>query len=113
MAIFSNLDGTMKKTFTLGKKGAILSYDSDKKDISVKNSVDSTYIPVMAGNPTQPEHLVTLDYFSKTVGASPILSGTTIPEITLGDNGNLYIQVDDVNILKIYYKHDGKWKTFS
>ena len=110
MAIFSNLDGTMKNEFTLGKKGARITYANT--ELTVRNFNSTGYIPIAAGEPTKPEHVVTLDYYTTTIGVSQILSGTTIPENDLGKNGNIYIQVDSNNILKIFFKDQDVWKTF-
>ena len=112
MAVFSNLEGTMKKTFILGKNGTRLSTDGTQ--LEVQNYQGTSYVPVSAADPVNPNHLVTLGYFNAHSGGSSggALSGTTVPDVSLGENGDMYLQVDDTNIVQIFFKDQGIWKPF-
>lgn len=113
MAVFSNLEGTMKKTFILGKNGARISTE-DGTELIVQNYGGTDLIPVSAADPTIPSHLVTLAYFNAHTGGggSGVLSGTTVPDVSLGVNGDMYIQVDDTSIVQIFFKDQSIWKPF-
>lgn len=112
MAIFSNLEGTMKKTFILGKNGARLS--TDGTEVEVQNYQGTAAVPVSAADPKKPQHLVTLAYFNAhgSGGAGGALSGTTVPDVSLGKNGDMYLQVDATDIIQIYFKDQDIWKPF-
>lgn len=111
MAVFSNLEGTMKKSFILGKNGAKLSFDSGV--LVVKNYQDTNLIPISAADPTSDTHLVTLQFLnSHSGGSNNTLRGTTDPEQSLGIDGDVYYKVDEVSILQIYIKDLGIWKPF-
>lgn len=113
MAVFSNLEGTMKKTFILGKNGA--RFSTDGTEIQVQNYQGTDYVPVGAGDPILPTHLVTLSYFNAHSGggSGSSLSGTTEPDVALGVNGDTYYQVDATTIVKIFFKDQGIWKPFN
>ncbi|AZU98197.1 hypothetical protein BZF66_06960 [Salmonella enterica] len=118
MAIFSNLDGTMKKSFILGKNGGRFTYDESISTIKVQNYQGSRLIPISVADPVEPSHAVTLGYFNTHGGgggggANPILRGRSEPDISLGEDGDVYMQVDDDYIVQIYIKDEGKWKPFS
>ena len=115
MAIFSNLDGTMKKSFILGKNGGSLTYDSTEGAIKVQDYKGTRLIPVSVADPVEQSHAVSLGYFNTHGGGgstNPILSGTAVPDISLGQNGDAYFQLDDTNIVQIYMKDTGVWKPF-
>lgn len=109
MAVFSNLEGTMKKTFILGKNGVTLS--TDGQQLEVLNYDGDSLVPISAADPIRPSNLVTLSYFNSHSGG--VLSGTTVPDPTLGQNGNVYYQVDATKIVQIYLKDNNIWKPFS
>lgn len=115
MAIFSNLTGTMQKTFILGKNGA--RFDTDGTAIKVTNYQGTKLIPVSAADPVLNSHLVTLSYFNSHGGggggAGNILRGTNAPAPTLGTDGDIYFQVDATNIIQLYIKDQGIWKPFN
>ena len=113
MAVFSNLEGTMKKAFILGKNGAKLSTDGSV--LSVYNYQGTSLIPISAGNPLDDTHLVTLAYFNSHAGGGSgnALRGTVDPDPSLGTDGDVYYKVDATNILQIYIKDSGIWKPFS
>lgn len=112
MAFFSNLEGTMKNSFIIGKGGASLV--SDGSSIQVKNYTGTTLVPLSAADPVQNSHLVTLSYFNShsTGGSGNILRGTTVPDVGLGTDGDIYFQVDSVNAIGLYIKDLGIWKPF-
>jgi|AGFT01.1.fsa_nt_gi hypothetical protein len=116
MAIFSNLDGTMKKSFILGKNGGRFTYDDTQSTIKVQNYQGNRLIPISAADPIEPSHLVTLGYFNTHGGGgtgNPILRGTSEPDVGLGSDGDLYVQVDDTSIVQIFIKDNGIWKPFT
>lgn len=115
MAIFSNLDGTMKKSFILGKNGGRLAYDDTQSAIKVQNYQGDRLIPVSVADPVEASHAVTLGYFNTHGGGgstNPILSGTVEPDVSLGENGDAYFQLDATNIVQIFMKDSGVWKPF-
>lgn len=115
MAIFSNLEGTMKKSFVVGKNGGTLVYDNGT--LKVMNYQQSDLIPISVANPTDDTHAVNLAYFNSHGGggggSAGILHGTTDPAPSLGEDNNVYFKLDDTNILNIYFKDTGIWKPFS
>lgn len=113
MAVFSNLEGTMKKTFILGKNGA--RFSTDGTEVVVQNYTGTDLIPVSAGEPIKPDNLVTLSYFNAHSGGSAggALSGTTVPSVSLGNNGDMYFQVDATSIVQIFFKDQGIWKPYA
>lgn len=113
MAVFSNLEGTMKKSFILGKGGARLSFDSGV--LFVRNYQDTSLIPISAADPLDGTHLVTLSYFNSHSGGGSgnALRGTTDPDVSLGTDGDVYYKIDDTSILQIYIKDSGIWKPFT
>lgn len=112
MAIFSNLEGTMKKTFILGKNGA--RFETDGSEVEVQNYHGTSFLPVAGGKPVKPDHFITLQYYNENGGSggSSSLSGRDVPENTLGVNGNTYYQVDDTKIVNIFFKDQDIWKPF-
>lgn len=117
MAVFSNLEGTMQNTFVLGKNGGRFEYDNTQNAIAVQDYKGSKLIPISAADPIEQSHLVTLGYFNTHGGggggSNPILHGTTAPDLSLGQNGDVYFQVDTDNIVQIFIKDNGVWKPFS
>lgn len=118
MAIFSNLDGTMKQSFILGKNGGRFTYLPGQKAIAVQNYQGSQLIPVSAADPVEQSHLVTLGYFNTHGGgggggANPILRGTVEPDVSLGEDGDVYFQIDDTSIVNIFIKDASVWKPFN
>lgn len=113
MAVFSNLEGTMKKSFILGKNGAKLSVANNV--LSVHNYQGTSLIPISAGEPVDDTHLVTLTYFKSHSGGGSgnALRGRDDPAISLGTDGDVYYKVDDTSILQVYIKDDGIWKPFN
>ncbi|WEM33284.1 hypothetical protein EJP02_223 [Escherichia phage EJP2] len=117
MAVFSNLEGTMKKTFFLGKGGVRFSsvdYAPGKTEMQVQNYQGTELVPVSAGAPINPSHLVTLNYFNEhnAGGSGGALSGTDEPDVSLGINGDTYFQVDGTSIVQIFFKDQDIWKPF-
>lgn len=112
MAVFSNLEGTMKKTFILGKNGAKLTFDQNA--LNVYNYQGTSLIPISAADPTNGTHLVTLAYFNSHAGGGSgnALRGTVDPDPSLGVDGDVYYKIDATNILQIYIKDSGIWKPF-
>ncbi|EBS4516822.1 hypothetical protein DQT32_05340 [Salmonella enterica subsp. enterica serovar Braenderup] len=112
MAVFSNLEGTMKKTFILGKNGAKLVFDQNA--LSVYDYQGNNLIPISAADPTNGTHLVTLAYFNSHAGGGSgnALRGTVDPDPSLGTDGDVYYKIDATNILQIYIKDSGIWKPF-
>ncbi|AFC21671.1 virion structural protein [Cronobacter phage vB_CsaM_GAP32] len=112
MAVFSNLEGTMKKAFILGKNGAKLTTDGSA--LSVYNYQGTSLIPISAGDPLDDTHLVTLAYYKSHSGGGSgnALRGTVDPDPSLGTDGDVYYKVDSINILQIYIKDSGIWKPF-
>lgn len=106
MAIFSNLSGTMQTIFSIGKNGIRLLSNSSSLSIQDDNS---NLAQVSAGEPIANSHLVTKNFLLNN--STFTYYGGTIPDPTLGVNGNLYIQISDTNIIKIYFKHNDIWKT--
>lgn len=113
MAVFSNLEGTMKKSFILGKNGAKLSVANNV--LSVHNYQGTSLIPISAGEPVDDTHLVTLSYFKSHSGggSGSALRGKDDPALSLGTEGDVYYKVDDTNILQVYIKDSGIWKPFN
>lgn len=112
MAVFSNLEGTMKKTFILGKNGA--QFSTDGVEVSVRNYQGTQLVPFNAADPVNPSNVVTLSYFNAHSGGGSggALSGTVEPDVSLGENGDTYFQLDDVNIINIFFKDQNIWKPF-
>jgi hypothetical protein len=111
MAVFSNLEGTMKKSFILGKNGAQIATNGNV--VQIQNYTGTQLLPVSAGDPTANTHLVTLGYLnthSGGGGASGILRGTIAPSESIGVDGDAYFLVDSTNIIQIYIKDLGVWK---
>ncbi|SOK58496.1 hypothetical protein [Yersinia phage fHe-Yen9-04] len=113
MAVFSNLEGTMKKTFILGKNGSKLAYENGA--VKAYNYQGTNLIPISAADPSDGTHLVTLAYFNAHSGggSGSALRGTTDPDPSLGVDGDVYYKVDATNILQIYVKDLGIWKPFN
>ncbi|EON7637229.1 hypothetical protein ABV23_RS01885 [Escherichia coli] len=113
MAVFSNLEGTLKKKFILGKNGAQFTTNGDI--VQIQDYSGTRLLPVSAGDPTANTHLVTLAYFNAHggSGASGILRGDIAPADTLGTDGDVYFMVDATNIVQIYIKDLGIWKPFN
>lgn len=112
MAVFSNLEGTMKRSFILGKNGVRL--EANNASLRITNYQDTKLLPISAGDPVDDTQLVTLSYLKGTQGqGGNNLSGTTVPTISIGVNGDVYYQVDSTNILTIYFKDSGIWKPFA
>ncbi|AQW88751.1 putative structural protein [Erwinia phage pEa_SNUABM_50] len=113
MAVFSNLEGTMKKTFILGKNGSKLAFENGA--VKAYNYQGTSLIPISAADPSDGTHLVTLAYFNAHSGggSGSALRGTTDPDPSLGVDGDVYYKVDATNILQIYVKDLGIWKPFS
>lgn len=112
MAVFSNLEGTMKKTFILGKNGAKLTFAQNA--LNVYNYQETSLIPISAADPTDGTHLVTLAYFNSHAGGGSgnALRGTVDPDPSLGTDGDVYYKIDATNILQIFIKDSGIWKPF-
>lgn len=112
MAIFSNFEGTMQNSFILGKSGAKISTDGNS--IQVQNYNGTVLIPISAADPVQNSHLVTLSYFNShsTGGSGYIRRGTVPPTGSIGEDGDVYFEVDDNNTIAIYIKDLGIWKPF-
>lgn len=112
MAVFSNLEGTMKNKFALGKKGAQLTTNGEF--VQIQDYTGTKLLPVSAGEPTANSHLVTLAYFNAHggSGASGILRGNISPSDTLGTDGDVYFMIDATDIVQIYIKDLGIWKPF-
>lgn len=110
MAIFSNLEGTMKKSFILGKNGA--QFTTNGSVVQVQDYKGTKLLPVSAADPVANSHLVTLGYFNSHSGGGSggILRGTNAPSDSLGIDGDVYFLVDATNILQIYIKDLGIWK---
>lgn len=113
MAVFSNLEGTMKKSFILGKNGA--KFVTDGNELQVQNYQGTRLLPIAAGDPLANTHLVTLGYFNAHTGGSAggALRGTSVPAASLGEDGDTYYQVDATSIIQIYVKDLGIWKPFN
>lgn len=115
MAIFSNLDGTMKKSFVLGKNGGRLTYDDTQSAIKVQDYQGTKLIPISVADPIEASHAVSLGYFNTHgggTGTNPILRGTVVPDVSLGEDGDVYFQLDADNIVQIFMKDVGVWKPF-
>jgi len=115
MAIFSNLSGTMQKSFVLGKNGSRLTYNDTQNTIRVQNYQGTRLINLSVADPIEPSHAVTLGYFNTHSGGesvNPIMRGRTEPDLSLGSDGDVYFQIDDSNIVQIYIKDNSKWKPF-
>lgn len=110
MAVFSNLEGTMKKTFILGKNGAQITTNGSV--VQIQNYAGTGLLPISAADPTANTHLVTLGYLNAHGGggAGGILRGTVAPADALGTDGDVYFLVDAENTLQIYIKDLGVWK---
>ena len=103
MAVFSNLEGTMNKSFILGKNGAQITTNGSV--VQIQNYSGTKLLPISAGDPTANTHLVTLGYLNKhSGGGSGILRGTTAPDESIGFDGDVYFLVDNTNVLQIYIK---------
>jgi len=117
MAIFSNFEGTMKPTFVLGKNGGRISYLPGEEAIAAQDYKGTKLIPISAADPVEQSHVVTLAYFNTHggggSGGGTILKGTTVPDQSTGEDGNVYFQVDDTNIVDIFIKDAGVWKPFN
>ncbi|UTS53888.1 hypothetical protein UES1_521 [Escherichia phage UE-S1] len=112
MAVFSNLEGTMKKSFILGKNGAQITTNGSV--VQIQNYSGTKLLPISAGDPTANTHLVTLGYLNahSGTGSSGILRGTSAPDESIGSDGDVYFLVDETNVLQIYIKDLGIWKSF-
>lgn len=111
MAVFSNLEGTMKRSFILGKNGVRL--EAKSSALRVTNYQNTELLPITAGDPVDDTQLVTLSYLKATQGqGGNNLSGTAVPDASVGVNGDVYYQLDSTNILTIYFKDSGIWKPF-
>lgn len=113
MAIFSNLEGTMQNSFIIGKNGAQLL--SRGTDVRVINYQGTKLLPIAAADPDPMNntHLVTLGYLnSHSGGGGNILRGTTAPSVAMGQDGDVYFQIDATNTTQIYIKDNGIWKPF-
>lgn len=112
MAVFSNLEGTMKKTFILGKNGSKIAYENNA--VKVYNYQGTSLIPISAADPSDDTHLVTLAYFNSHSGggSGTALRGTVDPVVGLGVDGDVYYKIDSTQILRIYIKDLGIWKPF-
>lgn len=115
MAIFSNLEGTMKKSFVVGKNGGTLVYENGS--LKVMNYQQTDLIPISVANPTDDTHAVNLAYFNSHGGggggSAGILHGTDDPLQSLGEDNNVYFKLDSTNILNIFFKDLGVWKPLS
>lgn len=114
MAVFSNLEGTMQKSFVLGKNGAKLTTDGSV--VQIQNYAGTQLIPISAGEPTANSHVVTLGYLNTHGGGgsgSGILRGTIAPSESIGVDGDAYFLVDATNIIQIFIKDLGIWKPFT
>lgn len=113
MAIFSNLEGTMKKSFIVGKNGGSIVYENGS--LKVMNYQQNDLIPISVANPTDDTHAVNLAYFNShggggSGGNANILHGNSDPAPSLGEDNNVYFKLDDSSILNIYFKDGGTWK---
>ena len=115
MAIFSNLEGTMKKSFVVGKNGGALVYENGS--LKVMNYQQDDLIPISVANPTDDTHAVNLAYFNSHGGggggSAGILHGADDPAQSLGEDNNVYFKLDSTNILNIFFKDVGVWKPLS
>lgn len=115
MAVFSNLEGTMKKSFIVGKGGAKLVYINGS--LKLMNYNESDLLPISVAQPTDDTHAVNLAYFNANKGSETgngtILHGTVDPDETLGSDENVYFKLDSTSILGIYFKDGGIWKPYS
>lgn len=110
MAIFSNLEGTMKKILIIGKKGIRLT--SSSTDLQVQNYEGTDLRPLGVATPVLDTHAVNLQYFkanSTGVANNPISHGTSLPANSFGQDGYSYYQVDDTKIVNIFMKISGVW----
>ncbi len=110
MAVFSNLEGTMKKSFILGKNGAKII--TNGSEVAFQDYKGTGLIPVSAADPVSDNHLVTLSYLNshQGSGSGSALRGTDDPAQSLGSDGDVYYKVDDTSILVLYIKDQGIWK---
>lgn len=116
MAIFSNLEGTMKNTFIIGKNGSTLVYLNG--ELRVMNYQKTDLIPISVANPTNNTHAVNLAYFNAHAGGggggnANILHGTTDPLPSLGEDTNVYFKLDSTSIVSIYFKDQNTWKPYA
>ncbi len=115
MAIFSNLEGTMKKSFVVGKNGGSLVYENGS--LKIMNYQQNDLIPISVANPTDDTHAVNLAYFNTHGGGgggnTNILHGTTDPVQSLGEDTNVYFKLDSTSIVNIFFKDLGIWKPLS
>lgn len=114
MSIFSNLTGTMKNVFMLGKRG--LKLKSSNNELQVMKYNETDLAPISAADPQYSSHLVTLGYFNThggggSGGNANILIGTTDPLPSQGEDKDVYFKVDNNNILGIFIK-DTLWKPY-
>lgn len=117
MAIFSNLEGTMKRTFTLGKKGVTLQSEfvsGTLDSLSIKDATGTNLVPISAASPLSDSHVVTLAYFKANSGGGGAghLRGKTNPTPEQGSDGDVYYKINDTIILEIFIKDDGIWKPY-
>lgn len=115
MAVFSNLEGTMKKSFVIGKGGAKLVFQNGA--LRLMNYNESDLVPISVAAPTDDTHAVNLAYFNAHNGSgggnSTILHGIDTPLPSLGEDSNVYFKIDATSILGIYFKDDGIWKPYA
>lgn len=110
MAILTNLTGTMKSLFVLGKNGVRLT--STSTELEVQNYDGTDLRPIVIANPSKDTHAVNLAYFKANTSGSasnPILHGTTVPSASFGQDGYSYYQMEDGKIENIFIKIAGTW----
>lgn len=117
MAIFSNLEGTMKRSFTLGKQGSTISSEfvaGNLDSLAVKDYTGAKLIPISAANPLRDSHVVTLAYFKANAGSGGVghLRGTDDPTPEQGADGDVYYKIDATNIVQIFIKDNMIWKPY-
>lgn len=109
MAIHTNLTGTFSDSFQIGKSGIVLSFDGE--GIVCNNVTKTELVPVSVKEPFKPEHAVPLSYLNAHTGLVPLF-GEIPPTNDIGINTQVYYQVDDTNIVQIFFKHNDIWKPF-
>lgn len=109
MAIHTNLTGTFSDSFQLGKSGIVLRFDGE--GIVCNNITETELVPVSVKEPTKPEHAVPLSFLSTYAAIAP-LYGVNEPTNDIGVNTQVYYQLNDTNIVQIFFKHNDIWKPF-
>lgn len=109
MTIHTNLTGTFSDSFQIGKSGVVLSFDGE--GIVCNNVTKTDLVPVSVKEPTKPEHAVPLSFLTAHTAIVPLF-GENPPTPYIGVNTQVYYQVDDVNIVQIFFKHNDIWKPF-